>query len=356
MSIYSEAVRRNDATREVMQAAGADFGGGGASGPLEDPSRPGDPDAPNGEAGRASEPPRAGHVSTILGATLRRGELPVAPALYPHLAYETPDYDRPRGMGRGDRALVAMFVLGIAGIAVGAGFAIGRLKESRAQLAGAELARSESESARLAALEALHAERERSDTAERNMAQPASTGSSDQNAAVVAPGDDLPPPPTESYVLGGEPAGAVAPVATPVVVRLEVSVLPNNEVRARSSDAYVRPAPAAPPDEFWGELPEISYEDESAPLEPTRPARPAAPPPAPADAPLARRSVEPSLPAEGNAGGHVLEGVFWSEDDPMAIIDGEVVGVGGRVGDLVVKRIERNSAVVEVGGRTFTLK
>ena len=52
-----------------------------------------------------------------------------------------------------------------------------------------------------------------------------------------------------------------------------------------------------------------------------------------------------------------LEGVFWDEEDPMAIINGQVVRQGTRIGNARVVRINRDSSLVlEIDGTQYTLR
>lgn len=51
-----------------------------------------------------------------------------------------------------------------------------------------------------------------------------------------------------------------------------------------------------------------------------------------------------------------LEGIFWTEGNPAAIIDDEIVEPGQRVGRLRVLEIHKDHVVVQLDGRTFEMR
>lgn len=52
-----------------------------------------------------------------------------------------------------------------------------------------------------------------------------------------------------------------------------------------------------------------------------------------------------------------LEGIIWSEDKPMAIINGEIVGEGQIIGDKKIIKIEKDSVIVESqDGERYTIE
>lgn len=58
---------------------------------------------------------------------------------------------------------------------------------------------------------------------------------------------------------------------------------------------------------------------------------------------------------KGTLAGFPLQGIFWDERKPMAIINDEVVKTGDTVAGAIVKEIRRDAVVVEYGGELFTL-
>jgi len=53
---------------------------------------------------------------------------------------------------------------------------------------------------------------------------------------------------------------------------------------------------------------------------------------------------------------HTLEGIVWSPDDPLASIDGTVVGVGERLADgAVVEEILRDTVILSTDTGTFSV-
>jgi hypothetical protein len=133
----------------------------------------------------------------------------------------------------------------------------------------------------------------------------------------------------------------------PVVVRVEIDS-GSGEVRfdGGGSVAVTPPAPAAPtpPPVFYDPLPMLELP----------------PPPLFESSDVAPRSSSSSrsssTPRAASIDDYVLEGVFWTEDSPAAIINDEIVEVGGRVGSLRVIGIERTHVVVELNGRTHDLR
>lgn len=52
----------------------------------------------------------------------------------------------------------------------------------------------------------------------------------------------------------------------------------------------------------------------------------------------------------------ILTGIIWDEQHPMAVIGDEVVGIGGKVSDYEVKKIEKERVILQKGEETFTLE
>ena len=50
-----------------------------------------------------------------------------------------------------------------------------------------------------------------------------------------------------------------------------------------------------------------------------------------------------------------LEGVLWNVQPPRAILSGQVVGVGNRVGSAEVIRIEKEGVTIRMKGREYVL-
>lgn len=48
-----------------------------------------------------------------------------------------------------------------------------------------------------------------------------------------------------------------------------------------------------------------------------------------------------------------FQGIVWNEKTPLAIINGEVLGIGESVAGFLVKTIDKNSVYLESEGRTF---
>ena len=51
----------------------------------------------------------------------------------------------------------------------------------------------------------------------------------------------------------------------------------------------------------------------------------------------------------------IVEGIFWHDGDPSAIINGEIHKSGDVISSAVVKRIHKNSIDFEFHGKTFSI-
>jgi len=51
----------------------------------------------------------------------------------------------------------------------------------------------------------------------------------------------------------------------------------------------------------------------------------------------------------------VVEGIIWDKDNPQAMISGEVVKVGGKVGDKTVVVIKESCVILSDGEKEYTL-
>lgn len=296
----------------------------------------GDGDDP-GAAGRAARP---SPVSSVLAATLREeaegpaGVDPFAPlAPAPGFELRRPpsnlgDPRRPGPLG------TAAFVLAVAAMALGAGLYIG----GRSGRAGDPAGSTSLPSAAVSVAENIE------NPATEAAAVPESTPGSE--VASGEPALEEPPAPSAtSYVLGA-PA---APQATPVVVRLEVAVLPDER------RATVRSAP----DPAWSDAVEIEYEDEYAPIEIEEPPPPPRDMPKPRSAPKEARPSAPALSAdsvEAVRERYRLEGVFWSDNDPMALINGEILRAGSSFDGMRVVEIGKTEVSIEIGGKRYLLQ
>jgi len=62
------------------------------------------------------------------------------------------------------------------------------------------------------------------------------------------------------------------------------------------------------------------------------------------------------IPREVDLGGLNLRGIIYSEKDPVAIINGEVVERGDSIGEYLVLEIERKKVILKKGDQEFILK
>ncbi len=147
------------------------------------------------------------------------------------------------------------------------------------------------------------------------------------------------------------PAPSAAEVPTPLPV---VVVPPPPRVRAATADVEAEPVvprPAAPRD------PGIRR-DSPPPTSSTASSSGAGP------APAAPHPPRPAAPASriyaGSvtlAGGEKIElgGIAWSEEEPRALLNDRIVGVGGYVDGYSVSKIETDRVVLEKDGATIVL-
>ncbi len=79
-------------------------------------------------------------------------------------------------------------------------------------------------------------------------------------------------------------------------------------------------------------------------------AQTAAPTPEPAAAPAPAKPVEPAWPAELK-----LSGIFFRQNNPLALINGKTVGVGDEIKGIRVTKIESDRVTVEWNGKAKEL-
>ncbi len=149
------------------------------------------------------------------------------------------------------------------------------------------------------------------------------------------------------------------PAQTPVVVKVELSVKaettpspvslrpkPEKSASPKSSKSKSAAAPAKPTPEKAKPTP---AEEKPTPVE-TK-----------AEAAESSEPSPPPKPAHKSSSSEIresykLEGIFWSEKDPMAIINGEIVQEGKRLEGVLVKKINKSSVTLEADGEEFELK
>ncbi len=51
-----------------------------------------------------------------------------------------------------------------------------------------------------------------------------------------------------------------------------------------------------------------------------------------------------------------LEGIIYSKNDPVAAINGEILGEGGQIGEFKILKIEPKAVILEKGGKQHILK
>lgn len=166
-----------------------------------------------------------------------------------------------------------------------------------------------------------------------------------------------------------EPEARIAETAPPVEVREESATPP---VAPQISEPAV--PETAPPALIPAPIPEVRTPQPAPPLEvqpapqpqpqpetppappvvvapPAPPVQEAAPPPAPAPAPQEGRSYVGEVPVPG--GGVLrLNGIAFSTESPVAVLDGKVVGPGEVVQGFTVVEIRQNQVKLEGHGET----
>jgi hypothetical protein len=65
---------------------------------------------------------------------------------------------------------------------------------------------------------------------------------------------------------------------------------------------------------------------------------------------VTEETIEPYRPT------YRLEGIVWDEENPMAMVNGQIVNVGDWVGDAEVTSIETSTVILQEGDRTVTLR
>lgn len=136
------------------------------------------------------------------------------------------------------------------------------------------------------------------------------------------------------------PAAAEAPTALPVVV----VPTPPRVRRAATEPEAAAPRQAAPV---------------ASTASPVAPASAPAPPlaSAPAHAPRAAAGPRTYAGSVTLPGGEKIElgGIAWSEEEPRALLNDRIVGVGGYVDGYAVSKIETDRVVLEKDGATIVL-
>ena len=61
------------------------------------------------------------------------------------------------------------------------------------------------------------------------------------------------------------------------------------------------------------------------------------------------------ISSSGFSGGLLVEGIIWSQDHPLAVIDDELVAAGQTVGPYTVREIHRDGVVVQRGEETHLI-
>jgi hypothetical protein len=72
--------------------------------------------------------------------------------------------------------------------------------------------------------------------------------------------------------------------------------------------------------------------------------------------PRSSSRYETPPPSGDSINDYTLEGIFWSETDPGAIINDEIVSPGSRVDQLRVLEIQKDHVSVQLHGRTYDLR
>ena len=72
--------------------------------------------------------------------------------------------------------------------------------------------------------------------------------------------------------------------------------------------------------------------------------------------PLVSKSGVLLIPHEVDLGGLNLRGIIYSEKDPVAIINDEVVEKGDNIGEYLVLEIEKKKVILRKGNQEFILK
>lgn len=60
-------------------------------------------------------------------------------------------------------------------------------------------------------------------------------------------------------------------------------------------------------------------------------------------------------PAEAG-GGLALNGILWDDKKPLAIINNDVIGIGGKVGENTIVDIKKDSVILKDGSGNFELR
>ena len=152
-----------------------------------------------------------------------------------------------------------------------------------------------------------------------------------------------------------KPAPTAVPVArsAEVPTELPVVVVPTPP-RVRRAAADVEAAPPAAPSTSARKAAVPAPVSESAPVAPAPSPAPQAVPHAPRPAAAGPRTYPGSVTLPG---GEKIElgGIAWSEEEPRALLNDRIVGVGGYVDGYSVSKIETDRVVLEKDGATIVL-
>jgi type II secretory pathway component PulC len=69
----------------------------------------------------------------------------------------------------------------------------------------------------------------------------------------------------------------------------------------------------------------------------------------------------PKMGSQDSLGENILmdlrvEGIIWDEDNPIAVVNGKVVGVGDSVNGVKIIKIKQNEVIFDVQGKTVPVK
>jgi len=62
------------------------------------------------------------------------------------------------------------------------------------------------------------------------------------------------------------------------------------------------------------------------------------------------------IPKETDIAGMVINGIIYSDDDPVTIINGEVLRLNDSIGDFIISEIDKEKVVLKKGNEVFTLE
>ncbi|HEY2798222.1 MAG TPA: hypothetical protein VGK26_10065 [Thermoanaerobaculia bacterium] len=164
-----------------------------------------------------------------------------------------------------------------------------------------------------------------------------------------------PAPAPDKAAASALPTTAPIPVEAPTAAALQVVVVPTPpRVRRESPDVTPLRSVARGAEATSPSAPASSTTSISAPAPAADQARAAPHPSRPAASTAGIRTYAGSFPL---AGGEKIElgGIAWSEEEPRALLNDRVVGVGGYVDGYSVSKIETDRVVLEKDGATIVL-